>query len=258
MKTRYAIFAAGAIAVLMLFAYLNFSGVLADSGPVARGFVAVAPIAGLIVTITVIAMLRSSRENGGTSGVDWDSQPMAVAVVKELRYANATTSEGELHDVSVDVLTTDGREFPGVVRMGLDGFEARKLVPGTLIPVHHFAGDPERLAPIARARRGSDDVVATLRAVRRAFGFESAVDARLPAEGMPARATVTSVRRTGDVRHHHVPLRIDATILRADGTELPVSGETWAEEVTAEQLGPGAILNVRVDPRDERIVGFQA
>lgn len=183
MKTRYAIFAAGAIAVLMLFAYLNFSGVLADSGPVARGFVAVAPIAGLIVTITVIAMLRSSRENGGTSGVDWDSQPMAVAVVKELRYANATTSEGELHDVSVDVLTTDGREFPGVVRMGLDGFEARKLVPGTLIPVHHFAGDPERLAPIARSRRGSDDVVATLRAVRRAFGFESAVDARLPAGG---------------------------------------------------------------------------
>lgn len=139
---------------------------LADSGPVARGFVAVAPIAGLIVTITVIAMLRSLRENGGTSGVDWVSQPMAVAVVKEPRYTNATTSEGELHDVSVDVLTTDGREFPGVVRMGLDGFEARKLVPGTLIPVHHFAGDPERLAPIARSRRGSDDVVATLRAGR--------------------------------------------------------------------------------------------
>lgn len=89
-------------------------------------------------------------------------------------------------------------------------------------------------------------------------GVSGAEMQRLWSDGVPALATITEVRDTGQRLAGNAVLDLDLTVTR-DGAEsydttlrLAIAGDE------AESFSPGSAYNVRVDPQDHTKLAFAA
>jgi hypothetical protein len=212
------------------------------------------PFTWIMIIVSVLAFVLPwffAFRGRGSGRVPRDA-PIGIGTVVSVRRTGLSINDQPQLEIQLDVDTTDGHRFRGVLRRVVDLTELAMVTPGATLPVRYRPDGKVALATDA----SQAELQSVMNLIQLARGHIDAQGLRIAEHGVDARAVVIAMRPTGEIRDDRSVLGMTLRVTRQDGSAFEVTTEKAVPPALVPRVQPGSVITVKYLPGDETTVAL--